>query len=123
MMTEQDGKLLVVEDTFLIAMQLQMDLKSLGYSVAGPAPSVERAFKLLNRETIKAALLDVHLGNENSIPIANKLKELGIPFLFITGFERVQVDSKEFDEHILLRKPINLEQLETAMQKLLAAND
>ena len=41
-MSDQNEKLLVVEDTFLIAMQLQMDLKSLGYSVAGPAPSVER---------------------------------------------------------------------------------
>ncbi|MBG84813.1 MAG: response regulator [Phycisphaerae bacterium] len=122
-MTEQNEKLLVVEDTFLIAMQLQIDLKSLGYSVAGPAPSVERAFKLLDRETIKAALLDVHLGNENSIPIANKLTELDIPFLFITGFERVQVDSKQFDNHMLLRKPINLEQLDTAMHKLLEKNE
>ena len=104
-------------------MQLQIDLKSLGYSVAGPAPSVERAFKLLDRETIKAALLDVHLGNENSIPIANKLTELDIPFLFITGFERVQVDSKQFDNHMLLRKPINLEQLDTAMHKLLEKNE
>ena len=68
-MSDQNEKLLVVEDTFLIAMQLQMDLKSLGYSVAGPAPSVERAFKILDREPVKAALLDVHLGNENSIPI------------------------------------------------------
>ena len=118
-MIEQGDKILVVEDTFLIAMQLKMDLKSLDFSVAGPAPSVERALKLLNRESIKGAVLDVHLGNENSIPIANKLDELNIPFLFITGFERVEVDSKQFDEHILLRKPINLEQLDDAMQKLL----
>ena len=55
-MSDQNEKLLVVEDTFLIAMQLQMDLKSLGYSVAGPAPSVERAFKILDREPVKAAL-------------------------------------------------------------------
>ena len=101
-------------------MQLQMDLKSLGYSVAGPAPSVERAFKILDREPVKAALLDVHLGNENSIPIANKLADLDIPFLFITGFERVEVDSEQFDNHILLRKPINSEQLDTAMHQLLA---
>ena len=118
-MIEQTEKILVVEDTFLIAMQLQMDLKTLNYSVAGPAPSVERALKLLNRETIKAAVLDVHLGNENSLQIASRLNELNIPFLFITGFERVEVDSQEFDKHILLRKPINLEQLETAMHKLL----
>ena len=122
-MPEQNEKLLVVEDTFLIAMQLQIDLKSLGYSVAGPAPSVERALKLLDREKIKAAVLDVHLGNEDSIPIANKLTELKIPFLFITGFERVAVDSKEFDSHILLRKPINLEQLDTAMHQLLEKNE
>ena len=118
-MNEQSDKILVVEDTFLIAMQLKMDLKSLDFSVAGPAPSVERALKLLNRERITGAVLDVHLGNENSIPIANKLDELNIPFLFITGFERVQVDSEQFDDHILLRKPINLEQLDDAMQKLL----
>lgn len=122
-MSDQNEKLLVVEDTFLIAMQLQMDLKSLGYSVAGPAPSVERAFKILDREPVKAALLDVHLGNENSIPIANKLADLDIPFLFITGFERVEVDSKQFDNHILLRKPINLEQLDTAMHQLLDSNE
>ena len=122
-MIEQNKKILVVEDTFLIAMQLQMDLKTLEYSVAGPAPSVERALKLLDRETIKAAVLDVHLGNEDSLKIANKLNEMNIPFLFITGFERVEVDSEEFDKHILLRKPINLEQLDAAMHQLLEKNE
>ena len=119
LMNEINDKILVVEDTFLIAMQLQMDLKSLGHQVAGPAPSVDRAFKLLDREPIKAALLDIHLGNENSIPIANRLRELKIPFLFITGFEQVDIESNEFDDHVLLRKPINLDQLSDAMGTLL----
>lgn len=118
-MNTANTKLLVVEDTFLIAMQLQIDLKSLGYSVAGPAPSVDRAIKLLDRESIKAGILDVHLGNEDSIPVARKLKELGIPFLFITGFERVQIESEEFDNHILLRKPVHLEKLSSAIEQIL----
>ena len=38
-MSENDGprSILIVEDAFLVGMQLKEDLESLGYSVVGPA--------------------------------------------------------------------------------------
>ena len=119
-MSENDGpmSILIVEDAFLVGMQLKEDLESLGYSVVGPANSVQKAISLIERHSINGAVLDVNLGHENSTPIATRLDELRIPFLFITGYETVSVDDKMFSDKTLLRKPILLSDIQNALSNL-----
>ena len=116
-MNENDRpkSILVVEDAFLVGMQLKEDIESLGYSVVGPASSVQKAISLIERHSIYGAVLDVNLGHENSIPIANRLDELQVPFLFITGYESVSEDKTVFAQKKLLRKPILLPDIVQAM--------
>ena len=52
---------LIVEDEFLIALDLTLLLEGRGWSVLGPVASVEAALRLLNKETPAVALLDVNL--------------------------------------------------------------
>ncbi len=82
-----DGlRVLVVEDLAMLAWQVREVLEGAGAQVAGPAPSVARALGLLAEREVDAAVLDMNLDGESSIPVADALAALGVPFLFLTGY-------------------------------------
>jgi two-component system, response regulator PdtaR len=66
------GLVLVVEDEFFIAMDLEATLTKAGYRVLGPAATVMDALKLLCDHDPDAALLDVNLGNHRVTPVAQE---------------------------------------------------
>lgn len=76
--------ILVVEDDYLIAIDLVGVLERAGAEVIGPASNVREALDALDMP-IEAATLDVMLGEEASFPIADELARRGIPFVFTTG--------------------------------------
>lgn len=80
--------ILVVEDEFLIAMDLQQMLESRGWRVLGPAARVADAMRLLERELPSVALLDVNLGGELVTPVAELLKARGVPFIVASAYSR-----------------------------------
>jgi CheY-like chemotaxis protein len=86
--TLRDRRILVVEDEYLIAMNLQDGLESAGSVVLGPVPSVEKAIKKIESEPhIDAAVLDVNLGGALAYPVADLLVARKIPFVFTSGYE------------------------------------
>ena len=115
---QKSCNILVVEDAYLVGLQLKQDVESLGYGVIGPVSSVSNAMSLIERNPISGAVLDVNLGHEDSMPIASRLAEEGVPFLFISGYESVSVDGTEFHERKLLKKPVLLDDIREALQQL-----
>ncbi|TPJ65728.1 response regulator [Mesorhizobium sp. B2-6-1] len=82
-----DGpRVLVVEDEWLIAEDTALVLRSAGYQVVGPAPSVAAALRLVGSDKIDMALLDIQLNGETSLPLAETLQAQGVPFALMTGF-------------------------------------
>lgn len=79
-------RILMVEDDIVIAMLLELLLQDLGCELVGPASTVPGALALLAGEKPDAATLDVNLGNEQVYPVADALKQAGIPFVFVTGY-------------------------------------
>jgi two-component SAPR family response regulator len=78
---------LVVEDESLIAMNLEMILEELGYSVIGPVMTLKNLDKILNSDfRADAAILDVNIAGEQIFPYARRLAELGVPFFFASGY-------------------------------------
>ena len=57
-----------------------------GYVVVGPAVDVDTALSFIAETSIDAAVLDVNLSGEDVFPVAEKLHELSIPFLFLTAY-------------------------------------
>ena len=82
-------RILVVEDEYMTADDLQHDLEQAGAEVVGPVPSVADALRLLvTEEAIDGAILDVNLRGEMAHPVAGVLRERGIPFVLATGYEQ-----------------------------------
>jgi CheY-like chemotaxis protein len=81
-------RLLVVEDDYLVAMDLADELTDHGAEVVGPAGSVEEALALVAADSaIDGAVLDINLRDEKVYPVAEALRSRGIPFVFTTGYD------------------------------------
>jgi CheY-like chemotaxis protein len=81
-------RILVVEDEFLIAMNLVDALENAGSFVLGPVASVAKAISKIESEAhIDAAVVDVNLGGLLAFPVADMLVARKIPFIFTSGYE------------------------------------
>lgn len=78
-------QILIVEDEIVVAMDLVSIIRDAGAEVVGPAMSVREALRLIESHHITAAVVDVKLGKEDSLPVARRLDAARIPFVFHTG--------------------------------------
>ena len=112
---------LVVEDQALIAMSLEASLVDHGMRVAGIAGNVTAALRMIEKESPDLAVLDVNLDHESSLPIAEKLLELGVPFIFATGYgSRVELPD-HLREAPVVEKPYRIEEMLAKIGEALAS--
>jgi CheY-like chemotaxis protein len=112
-------RVLVVEDEFLLAMELEALLERRGCTVVGPVPTVRQALATLDEQRPEMALLDVNLKGERATPVAAALRERGIPFVLVTGYSERQLSEPELREAPRLDKPVNGRDLKCALNKAL----
>lgn len=65
------------------------------------------------------AMLDINLGDRTSYPIADRLAELNIPFLFATGYGEQANLPMEHRGRLVVQKPYTLENVARAMDGVL----
>ena len=106
---------LVVEDEFLIAMDLGRTLGRHGYRVLGPASTVGEALRLLEGATPDAALLDVNLRGELVTPVAEELRARGVPFVLASAYDRAQLTAEVLAGAPNVGKPVNTRRLLAAL--------
>lgn len=84
-----DGRnVLVVEDEYMLALDIQHHLELSGANVLGPVGSVEDALSVVKTlGDLDAAVLDLSLRDDKAYAIADALRALGVPFLFATGYD------------------------------------
>jgi ActR/RegA family two-component response regulator len=107
-------RVLVVEDDYLVAMDIARALERAGAEVIGPAPGVEAALDVLQRTVPDGAILDINLGGEMAFPVADALAALGVPFIFATGYD-AQVIPVRFTHVKRCEKPMASEQICAAL--------
>lgn len=79
-------RILIVEDEVLVAMHLEDLLTDMGHEIVGPATRLDQAMELARKSEIDAAVLDVNVAGRKSFPVADILRQRGIPFMFATGY-------------------------------------
>jgi len=120
-------RLLVVEDDFVIAREMEQVLLSGGHMVVGTAIHSDQALAIAQRHRPDLALVDIMLADGGTGPyVAQRLWEVfGIPVLFVTG----SVDAARAARTTalgLLEKPVQTATLLTAlrvMQAILNGDD
>jgi light-regulated signal transduction histidine kinase (bacteriophytochrome)/CheY-like chemotaxis protein len=102
-------RMLVLEDNMIIALDLEDMLTRLGVKHVTVASSVAQAMDSLAEEKPPFAILDVNLGAETSFPVADALREAGVPFAFGTGFGDSAAFPDRFRDAVVLQKPYSAE--------------
>ena len=86
-----DGRVaLVLEDEPIIGFAIEDMLSSLGCAKVHVATRVDEARHLLESCRVDVAVLDVNIHGQRSYPIADMLTDLGVPFIFATGYGELE---------------------------------
>jgi CheY-like chemotaxis protein len=109
--------ILIVEDEFLVRMDLQSRLSELGYENIYYAEDISRAFELIDIISLDFAILDVNIGRDLVFPIAAKLASGNVPFVFSTGLSPETLPV-EWQCRPVLAKPVTQPALEAALRSL-----
>ncbi|MCL9997946.1 MAG: response regulator [Erythrobacter sp.] len=113
--TLRDCRILVVEDEYLLADELQTDLADAAAIVIGPLGTLDQAFELIKAGgKIDGAILDVNLCGELVYPAADLLLERAVPFVFATGYDDSVIPSR-FAGVARCPKPVNIRQITQAL--------
>jgi two-component sensor histidine kinase len=104
---------LVVEDSMIIAMDTEDNLRQLGVAHIVVASSVDMALEEIEQAAeLDFALLDFNLGDESSEKVAERLTDLGVPFWFVTGYGDAIQKIAATRARGILKKPFSPEDLE-----------
>lgn len=117
------GDVLVVEDSFLIAMDAADLLSELGARRVETAASVKEALSHLESQTFDLAMLDVNLGSEQSLPVAEVLASRGIPFIVASGYGESPDLKQSYPPCVFVRKPFSSDSLKSALAHLSSMRD
>ncbi|MBV9783448.1 MAG: response regulator [Acidisphaera sp.] len=106
-------RVLVVEDEYFLADDMERALRQLGAEVIGPVPTAEAAMAALERDQpIDAVVLDINLRGQMGFSVADALLARKIPFVFASGYDQAIIPSgyshvghwmKPFDARELVR--------------------
>lgn len=110
---------LIVEDSLIIALDAEDIVTRLGAETAQTAATIEGALEAVEARAPSVAMLDINLGDRTSYPIAQRLAELGVPFLFATGYGEQANLPADLQGRMVVQKPYTLENVARAMDELL----
>ncbi|MGY8661788.1 response regulator [Bradyrhizobium sp. UFLA05-109] len=121
-MSDRDNKLngcrvLIVEDEYFLANDLEEALKSHGASIVGPFGDFDAAYRRAARDHFDVAIIDINLRHQTAYPIADELMRQRIPFVFYTGYDS-NVIPERFTGVKLLQKPFDPLELVEDIERL-----
>ncbi|HEY6815011.1 MAG TPA: response regulator [Croceibacterium sp.] len=111
-------RVLVVEDEYYIAADIARVLEDQGAVVVGPTGHLEDGLALAG-ETLDAALLDVNLHGEASFAIAERLSAVGVPYMFLTGYDSWAIP-EGYQAVPRLTKPFVMARVTEAVERMVA---
>ncbi len=69
----------------MIAMLLEDFIDLAGHQIAAMVASLDDGLAAVQAGGFDAAILDVNLGREKCWPLADALRDMGVPYVFATG--------------------------------------
>ena len=112
------GVAMVVEDNMIIAMDAADILETLGVQTVHIAGSVAEALRVAEANTLSLAVLDVNLGAETSLPVAQYLAAQEVPFLLASGYGSNDGSLARYPQSTVIAKPFTIESLSKGLAAL-----
>lgn len=112
------GRIMIIEDEAIIAMDLEGLMTEMGHTVTGVARTHEGAIKLARAERPDMILADIQLADKSSgIEAVNELLgELGdLPVIFITAFPERLLTGEKPEPAFLITKPYTEDQVRSSV--------
>ena len=110
-------KVLVVEDEFIIALDLSETVQDLGYELEGPFEGKEAAIEAIEEGMPDRAILAVFTADGEVYPLADKLVEAGVPIVFHSGHVTPAEVRALYPDAVACAKPCPPDRLIDAMQE------
>ena len=105
-------RVMVAEDDWLLALEVQTLLGELGCAVIGPAANLNDAQRLAEEQSFDVALLDVRFQyNDTSYLIAQILKKERIAFAYVTAYSESDLRLWNMPKAFILQKPVTASKL------------
>jgi DNA-binding response OmpR family regulator len=110
-------RVLIVEDEVLVAMLVEELLERMGYEVTAFSSHLDEALRIGRAISVDFAILDINLNGKQSFPVADTLRERGLPFVFATGYGGRALEST-YTGVPVLQKPFNLDDFRRTISAL-----
>lgn len=117
---QERPRVLVVEDEFIIALDLSETVQDLGYEIEGPYADKENAFESIEDDLPDCAILDVFTEDGEVYPLADALAEAGVPIIFHSGHVTPDELRVRYPDAQACAKPCPPDQLIDALQEAVA---
>lgn len=114
-MTRQ--RVLLVEDEMLIAMAMEQTLEDFGFEVIGPFSSVPSAMEAAMDEPLDLAVLDMNLRGTLVFPVAEVLRDRGVPIIFCSGYADETIFPSVFSTMPRIAKPCSPGDVRSAIER------
>ncbi|MBS9722527.1 response regulator [Tianweitania sp. BSSL-BM11] len=114
-------RVLLLEDEFLIALDVEQICYDEGCAEVQTFRDLSEVNDaVLNANSFDLAIVDVMMGEGMTLPLADKLRSRGVPFVFSTGLSRTEDTFRDFSDVPVVTKPYASHQLTAAMQAALS---
>ena len=116
-------KLLLVEDNYIVAMEIQQELQERGYNTYKIATTGKKAVEIAKQKSPDAIIMDILLSSDmDGIEAAQKiLTEENIPIIFLTGYdsENIRQRAHKLEPAAYIVKPVDVKKIENHLKKIL----
>ncbi|WP_082552545.1 response regulator [Methylobacterium sp. Leaf456] len=102
----QDRRILIVEDEYFIAQEMQSAVEEAGGIVIGPFADLKEVVSSGAYAKVDIAVLDINVKGESSFELADKLQWRGVPLCFATGYDADMLPDR-FAQSRLMLKPFD----------------
>lgn len=113
------GRVLVLEDNAIIALDTEMLLQDLGAEDIVVVSDVAEGLAAIAGADFDLAFLDINLGSETSERVAEMLSQRGTPFAFVTGYDERVSFTDRFPQALIVEKPFDGDDLKVTIEALL----
>ena len=120
-MTENCGRVMIIEDESIIAMHLQSLVEDLGHSVLGIATTHKEAVDMIKTSRPDIILADIRLadGSSGLEAIKEILETIELPVIFITAFPEYLLSGERPEPTYLITKPFLAETVTATISQAL----